>query len=224
LNNKESVSKVANDLDINTKTLYHWVRMYKKEHNIVTKDSTKVPTSIEALDEENKKLRRELKIEIQERDTFNIILMCKILKVDRASYYHWIKAGCVVKKVDIQLNKLIKSIFIQGRNNYGTRRIQDKLLELYGLIISRKRIASIMKDFNLKVKMKRRYRNIIDSNHNLPIAPNILNRDFYALNPDEKYVGDITYIQTGEGWLYLATVIDLYSRKVVGWSMDDTMK
>jgi len=150
--------------------------------------------------------------------------MCKILKVDRASYYHWIKADCVVKKVDTQLNKLIKSIFIQGRNNYGTRRIADKLLELYGLIVSRKRISTIMKDLNLKVKMKRRYKNTTDSNHNLPIAPNILNRDFYASSPDEKYVGDITYISTGEGWLYLATVIDLYSRKVVGWSMDDTMK
>ena len=81
-----------------------------------------------------------------------------------------------------------------------------------------------MKDLNLKVKMKRRYKNTTNSNHNLPIAPNILNRDFYASNPDEKYVGDITYISTGEGWLYLATVIDLYSRKVVGWSMADNMK
>ena len=150
--------------------------------------------------------------------------MCKVLKINRSSYYHWIKAGCVIKKVDTHLNELIEAIFIQGRNNYGTRRIADKLLELYGLIVSRKRISSIMKDLNLKVKMKRRYKNTTDSNHNLPIAPNILNRDFYASNPDEKYVGDITYISTGEGWLYLATVIDLYSRKVVGWSMADTMK
>ena len=150
--------------------------------------------------------------------------MCKVIKVDRASYYHWIKADQVLKKVDNQLNKLIQTIFIQGRNNYGTRRIRDKLKELYGLIVSRKRISGIMKDLNLKVKMKRRYKNTTDSNHNLPIAPNVLNRDFYASNPDEKYVGDITYISTGEGWLYLATVIDLYSRKIVGWSMDDTMK
>jgi putative transposase len=150
--------------------------------------------------------------------------MCKVIKVDKSSYYHWIKAGCVVKKVDTKLNNLIKAIFIQGRNNYGTRRIRDKLKELYGLIISRKRISNIMKDLNLKVKMKRKYKNTTDSNHNLPIVPNILNRDFYASAPDEKYVGDITYIATGEGWLYLATVIDLYSRKVVGWSMDDTMK
>lgn len=150
--------------------------------------------------------------------------MCKVLKVNLSSYYHWIKSGCVIKKVDKKLNELIEIIFVQGRHNYGTRRIQSKLLELYGLIISRQRISNIMKDLNLKVKMKRRYKNTTDSNHNLPIAPNILNRDFYASNPNEKYVGDITYIPTGEGWLYLATVIDLYSRKVVGWSMDDTMK
>lgn len=150
--------------------------------------------------------------------------MCKVIKVDKSSYYHWIKSGCVIKKVDKQLNELIQAIFIQGRHNYGTRRIQDKLLELYGLIVSRKRISNTMKDLNLKVKIKRRYKNTTDSNHNLPIVPNILNRDFYASNPDTKYVGDITYIPTGEGWLYLSTVIDLYSRKVVGWSMDDTMK
>ena len=150
--------------------------------------------------------------------------MSKVFKVDRSSYYHWIRAGCIIKKEDKQLNNLIESIFIQGRKNYGTRRIQDKLQELYGLLVSRKRISNIMKDLGLRVKIKRRYKNTTDSNHNLPIAPNLLNRDFYASAPDTKYVGDITYISTGEGWLYLATVIDLYSRKIVGWSMDDTMK
>lgn len=160
----------------------------------------------------------------ENKKSFSIKLMCKVVKVDLSSYYHWIKTGSVVKKVDKKLNELIEIIFLQGRNNYGTRRIRDKLKELYGLIISRRRISNIMKDLNLKVKMKRRYKNTTDSNHNLPIAPNILNRDFYASSPDQKYVGDITYIPTGEGWLYLATVIDLYSRKVVGWSMDDTMK
>ena len=150
--------------------------------------------------------------------------MCKVIKVDKSSYYHWVKAGCIVKKVDKRLNELIEIIFIHGRYNYGTRRIQDKLKELYGVIVSRKRISNIMKDLNIKVKMKRRYKNTTDSNHNLPISPNILKRDFYASAPDKKYVGDITYISTGEGWLYLATVIDLYSRKIVGWSMADNMK
>ena len=150
--------------------------------------------------------------------------MCKVFEVNISSYYHWIKSGCVIRKEDKQLNNLIEVIFIKGRKNYGTRRIQDKLKELYGLLVSRKRISYIMKSLGLRVNMKRRYKNTTDSNHSLPIAPNLLNRDFYASAPDTKYVGDITYISTGEGWLYLATVIDLYSRKIVGWSMDDTMK
>jgi len=156
---------------------------------------------------------------------FQISVMCRVLKVDKSSYYHWIKAGCIVKKVDKKLNELIEIIFVQGRQNYGTRRIKDKLEQRYGVIVSRRRIGVIMRDLGLKAKTKKRYKiNTTNSDHNLPIAANILNRDFYASNPDEKYVGDITYIPTSEGWLYLATVIDLYSRKIVGWSMDDTMK
>ncbi len=150
--------------------------------------------------------------------------MCRILKINRASYYHWIQSGSVVKKVDTKLNELVECVFIEGKNTYGTRRIRDRLFLYYGLFVSRKRISNIMKDLNLKVKMKKRYKNTTDSNHNLPIAPNILNQDFYASTKNEKYVGDITYISTGEGWLYLATVIDLYSRKVVGWSMNDEME
>lgn len=156
---------------------------------------------------------------------FPVNVMCRVLKVDRASYYHWIKNGCVVKKVDNKLNELIGVIFEQGRGNYGTRPIKKALLQRYGFIVSRRRIGAIMNDLGLKAKTKKRYKiNTTDSNHNLPIALNILNRDFYASAPDEKYVGDITYIPTNEGWLYLATVIDLYSRKIVGWSMDDNMK
>lgn len=151
--------------------------------------------------------------------------MCKVLKVNRLSYYHWIKNGCIVKKVDEKLNELITIIFEQGRGNYGTRRIKEALVKRYGFVVSKRRISAIMKDLGLKAKTKKRYKiNTTDSNHDLPIAPNMLNRDFYASNPDEKWVGDITYIPTNEGWLYLATVIDLYSRKIVGWSMDDTMK
>ena len=157
--------------------------------------------------------------------SFDTVLMCQICKVDKSSYYHWVKNGAIVHKVDEKLNELIEIAFIQGRQNYGTRRIKDKLEQLYGLILSRRKIGIIMKELGLVAKSKKRYKiNTTDSNHNLPIAPNLLNRDFYASQADEKYVGDITYIPTQEGWLYLATVIDLYSRRVVGWSMDDTMK
>ena len=156
---------------------------------------------------------------------FQVSVMCRVLKVDKSSYYRWIKGGEVVKRVDKKLNELIKMIFIQGRENYGTRRIKVQLLKRFGYIVSRRRIGAIMKDLGLKAKTKKRYKiNTTDSNHNLPTALNILNRDFNASTPDEKYVGDITYIPTNEGWLYLATVIDLYSRRIVGWSMDDNMR
>lgn len=161
----------------------------------------------------------------EHKTSFNIGLMCKLFKVDKSSYYHWVKSGCVVKKVDEKLNALIEIIFVQSRQTYGTRRIKDKLVQRYGVIVSRRKIKHIMADLNPNVKMKRRFKvNTTDSNHTLPIAPNLLNRDFYASMPDMKYVGDITYIPTNEGWLYLATVIDLYSRKIVGWSMDTTMR
>ena len=156
---------------------------------------------------------------------FDITVMCRVLKVDKSSYYHWIKVGCLINKVDEKLNELIEIVFVQGRNNYGTRRTKEKLKQRYGLIVSRRRIGAIMKDLGLVAKTKKRYKiNTTQADPNLPVAPNILDRDFYASQPDEKYVGDITYIPTNEGWLYLATVIDLYSKKIVGWSMDDTMK
>lgn len=113
--------------------------------------------------------------------------MCRILQSDKSSYYYWIKSGCPAVKVDEKLNELIKIIFVQGRQNYGTRRIKDGLLQRYGLIVSRRRIGSIMSDLGLKAKTKKRYKiNTTNSDHNLPIAPNLLNRDFYASNPDEK--------------------------------------
>jgi len=93
------------------------------------------------------------------------------------------------------------------------------------MIVSRRKIQSVLNYLNLKVKMKRRFKiSTTNSKHNLPIAPNRINRDFYSSTSDKVYVGDITYISTKQGWLYLATVIDVYSRKVVGWSMDDSMR
>jgi transposase InsO family protein len=151
--------------------------------------------------------------------------MCKVLKVNASSYYHWCKTGCVIEKVDQELNNLIQIIFKAGRKAYGQRRIKEALEKKHGLIVSKRRIGNIMKSLNLVPKMRKKFKvNTTDSNHDLPIAPNILDRDFNSEVPDTKYVGDITYIHTAEGWLYLAIVIDLYSRKIVGWSMDDNMR
>lgn len=147
--------------------------------------------------------------------------MCQQLSVSRSCYYHWLNTK---KQDNVQLNQMIQDTFISSRQTYGTRRIKKQLVYWYGLIISRRRIGCIMKKLGLNCRNKRRFRVLTtNSNHNYAIAPNRLHQDFYAAKADEIYVGDITYIPTSEGWLYLATVIDLCSRKVVGWSMDAHM-
>jgi len=148
--------------------------------------------------------------------------MCQILNVTRSSYYHWIARAH--PKTDVVLDDLIKKAFLASRQTYGTRRLKKELANKHGLILSRRRIAKVMKRLYLYARAKRKFRvSTTDSNHNRQVAPNRLNQYFLTAKPNEVYVGDITYIPTQQGWLYLATVIDLYSRKVVGWSMDKSM-
>lgn len=92
---------------------------------------------------------------------FQISVMCRVLKVDRSSYYHWINNGCKIKRVDEKLNELIEIIFTQGRGNYGTRRIKTALVERYGFIVSRRRIGAIMKDLGLRAKTKKYIKSIL---------------------------------------------------------------
>ena len=117
----------------------------------------------------------------------------------------------------------LKTLFQEGRGNYGTRRLKRRLANL-GYTVSRRRIGRLLKRAGLICKTKRKFRVTTDSKHQQPIAPNRLERQFNVEKPDQYFVGDITYIETQEGWLYLAVVIDLYSRQVVGWSMDKHMK
>jgi len=150
--------------------------------------------------------------------------MCKLLDVSRSSYYSWLCATpSKLSLENIELSSQIKEIFIKGRGNYGSRRIRKRLLKK-NIIISRRRVIKLMKANNLVCKKAKKFKVTTDSKHKLPIAPNILQRDFNAVKPNKKYVGDITYVWTQEGWLYLAVVIDLFSRKVVGWAMDKNME
>ena len=119
---------------------------------------------------------------------------------------------------------MINEVFVEGRGTYGSRRIRQRLIQKKITMISRQRVIKLMKESCLEVKTKRKFKATTDSNHNQPIAPNLLDRKFDVHLPNSYWVGDITYVPTEEGWLYLATVIDLYSRKVIGWSMDSRMK
>jgi putative transposase len=146
------------------------------------------------------------------------------MKVSSSGYYEWLNrlpSNRDIENQELQLQ--IKQVFVSNRNVYGTRRIA-KILAKNAIVISRKRIGKLMASAGLFCKTKRKFKVTTDSKHNDPIAPNLLARKFNVDSPDKYWVGDITYIRTGSGWLYLATVIDLYSRQVIGWSMADNMK
>lgn len=148
------------------------------------------------------------------------------MKVSRSSYYDWL-SNADIKSKKISEDKLlleqIRSVFVKGRGNYGSRSIKKILLKA-NIIVSRRRIVRLMKEAELVCQSKRKFKATTDSRHNKPVAPNLLDRNFTTTSLNRCWVGDITYIRTGEGWLYLATVIDLYSRKIVGWSMSNNMK
>lgn len=146
------------------------------------------------------------------------------MKVSRSGYYEWLTRAMSSRSIENQeLTKSIREIFSQNRHVYGTRRIA-KILAKNDILISRKRIGKLMKSAGLYCKTKRRFKVTTDSRHNKPVSPNLLERRFDVIRPDRFWVGDITYIPTKNGWLYLATVIDLYSRQIIGWSMADNMR
>lgn len=147
-----------------------------------------------------------------------------IYEVSSSGYYSWLNRDLSDRATqNQQLTKSIREVFVKNRNVYGTRRIA-KILARDNILISRKRIGRLMVSAGLFCKTKRRFKVTTDSKHNNPVAPNLLERQFTVLNPDKYWVGDITYIPTKNGWMYLATVIDLYSRQIIGWSMADNMK
>ena len=153
-----------------------------------------------------------------------VSLMCQVLALSPSAYYDWLKCPVSLRQQEDQrLAAKIKTAHEASQSTYGARRIREDLRE-DGEQVSRARVERLMKAQGLKSKAKRRFKTTTDSTHSRPIFPNRLNRQFDVDAPDKVYVGDITYIPTQEGWLYLAVLIDLYSRAVVGWAMAGHMK
>ena len=156
---------------------------------------------------------------MKQQTEFGIRAMCRVFQVSRSGYYESLKRPPSARSIENdELRLQVKAAFKAGRKNYGTRRIKDALKK-QETRVSRRRIGRLMREEDLRVQTKRKFKVTTDSNHDKPIAPNLLEREFTVNTPDTVYVGDITYIPTREGWLYLAVVIDLFSRAVVGWSM-----
>lgn len=151
--------------------------------------------------------------------TFSIKAMCRVLQVRRSGYYAWKRPGASEREAEGQrLDEAICRHFEAHKGRYGSPRVTEEL-KAEGWRVGRPRVAKRMRALGLKARAARKYKATTQSKHNLPVAPNRLEQDFTASAPNQKWVSDITYLWTGEGWLYLAVVLDLYSRAVVGWSM-----
>jgi transposase InsO family protein len=149
--------------------------------------------------------------------------MCDALEVSPSGYYAWRgRPESQRSREDRQLKLKIRSVFRQSRETYGSPRIHDEFRER-GIRCSRKRIARLMREEQLKPKKARRFRRttIVADDH--PKAANVLDREFSVDCPDTAWAGDITYMWTRDGWLYLAVLLDLYSRRVVGWAVSSTL-
>ena len=149
--------------------------------------------------------------------------MCRVLGVSSSAYYEWEQEPqSNHDRRDEELRGAIGEIFTDKRGCYGSPRITVELGKK-DVAVSRKRVSRLMRESGIRAKGKRKFKQTTDSNHSLPIAPNLVNQQFEVAEINRVWVSDITYIQTLQGWAYLATVIDLYSRKVVGWSYSGQM-
>ena len=159
-----------------------------------------------------------------ERSLYSIRLLCRILEVSKSSYYKWVGNNRSSKEDEYRsLIDKISKLHSDSRQTYGSPRIFQKLKQA-GEKISKNTVAKLMNENNIQAKTKKKFKVTTDSKHSLNISPNLLARNFNPENINQAWCGDITYIHTKEGWLFLATVIDLYSRKIIGWSMNKRMK
>ena len=161
---------------------------------------------------------------LEEKAQFPVTVMCRILEVAKSGFYAWCSRQEAPRtRVDRRLKVQIRASHEESKRRYGSPRIH-KDLKAAGENVSRKRVARLMKEEGIVGRKKKRFIRTTDSKHNLPVASNILKRNFTAEKPNQRWVGDLTYLRTTEGWLFLAVLIDLYSRRVVGWSIHNSLE
>ena len=154
------------------------------------------------------------------REQHSVRMMCRLLRVSRCGYYDWCnRSESNRRRRDRALMPLVRQVHLESRGVYGARKIHREL-RAKGEACGRHKIARLMRQAGLKGCPKRRFRRMKDQPPSYPIAHNLLQQDFTALRANERWASDITYISTRQGWLYLAVVMDLYSRRIVGWAMD----
>ncbi|MDI5920890.1 IS3 family transposase [Halomonas sp. LR5S13] len=242
LADRVGTSAAARELGLQSSQLYQWRAKAQQQQTVSARE--------QALADENARLKRQLaekseELEIakkprgvlreepevkyafieQHRQAFSVHRMCAFLGVARSSYYAWRQRGgepSPRRRRQTITDQRVAQAFEQGKGRSGAPRLTRDLNDA-GVPICRNTVAASLRRQNLRAKAARKFKATTNSRHGLPVAPNLMEQDFTATAPNQKWVGDITYLATGEGWLYLAVLIDLYSRKVIGWAMSERM-
>jgi transposase InsO family protein len=156
-----------------------------------------------------------------EKANHDVSTLCRVLQVRRSGYYAWRSRGESARELEDQkLVVEIRAVFAEMKRRYGSPRVRRELRNR-GTRVCRHRVARLMREQGLQARPPRKFVCTTDSRHDLPTPPNILDRTFTAEEPDSVWAGDVTFLPTREGWLYLAVLLDLYSRRVVGWAMSE---
>ena len=159
-----------------------------------------------------------------ERAAFPVRTLCRVVGAAASGFYAWLRRGPARRKgVDQGLRARVETIFAASRGTYGSPRVHAEL-RARGVRVGRRRVARLMREAGLSATVRRRAPRTTDSRHDHPVAPNLLGRRFAADRPDTVWLADISYVPTGEGWLYLAAVRDMATREIVGWSMADHLR
>jgi len=159
----------------------------------------------------------------EHRRQFRLSIMCRALGVTPAGYHAWRKRGPSARdRRDTELRVRIRGLFLKRRKLYGSPRIHGDLKDL-GIRVGRKRVERVMREEDLRARVKRRYVVTTLSEHSEAVAPNLLKRRFDIGEPDRAWAADITYVPTAEGWLYLAVVLDIGTRRIVGWNTSSSL-
>lgn len=156
------------------------------------------------------------------RVRYTVERMCKVLGVSRSVYYCWLKKGNVKQQRGLDVNQQVKEVFEKSKRTYGSPRVHEELKEC-GVHLSRSTVARSMHKQGLQARPRRKYVHTTDSEHDHKVFENILNRGFASERLNEKWVSDITFIPTRQGWSYLTVVLDLADRMIVGWTLSQNM-
>ncbi|MDF0679024.1 MAG: IS3 family transposase [Nitrosomonas sp.] len=237
-----SVQNVSETMDIGPTAIRRWVKQYNAEQNGqlgIGKPLTAEQQRIRQLEQENRQLKGDVDIlkkafgllcprtemsyqlvhQLQ-KEAIPVKQTCRVLSVSRSGYYEAQRRSA--KPVLCKASVHLKAAFMASHQSYGSRRLVTAM-QNQGIQIGRHKVRSLMRKAALKPVWKRKFIHTTHSRHDLPVAANVLNRQFNPVAPDTAYVSDITYISTGTGWLYLAIVMDLYARRIIGWAMAPNM-